>query len=201
MEAIAQALAVMGQVEGSFRADADGNSGHPSFQMADLLREVALMIRKEVGDPTSRSALEIAARANEASELSQYVIEVSQVYASGREEIAEALTSVAGDISKGTDGVGRLRMASDIDTDPGILAELVADPDDDVRWWASQNPSTPSEALSAVLVSERHVMVLVALIQNPHLPDEDVEPFASHASPDVVRAAAKRLGLSSTNGG
>jgi len=200
MEAVAQALAVMGQVEGSFRVDADGDSQHPSFQMADLLREVALMIRKEVGDPTSRSALEIAARANEASELSQYVIEVSQVYASGREDIAEALTSVAGDIGKGTDGVGRLRMASDIDTNPEILAELVADPDDDVRWWAAQNPSTPSEALSEVLASERHVMVLVALLQNPRLPDEDVEPFASHSSPDVGRAAAKRLGVDPVNG-
>lgn len=196
MEVLAQALAVIGHIEGGFRVDADGDHSHPSFRLADLLREVALAVRREVGDPTTRSTLEIVARADEANELSQYVLEVSEAYAAARADVAEVLSNVAGDIRKGTDGVGRLRMASDINTDPDVLTELVADADHDVRWWAAQNPSTPGSALSSVLATELQPMVIVAMIQNSHLPDEDVERFASHSSPDVGRAAKKRLGLS-----
>lgn len=193
LEAVAQALAVIGQVEGGFRTDANGDADHPSFRTADILREVALMIRQEVADPQERSTLEVIARAEEANDLSDYVIEVSSVYSSGNGEIAKALTHVAGDIRKGTDGVNRMRQASDMETDPELLAELVVDSDEDVRWWAAQNPSTPSPALFAALQQEKHHLVLAALLNNAHLPDDDVQRFVKHPAADVRRAAARRV--------
>lgn len=193
LEAVAQSLAIIGQVEGGFRADANGDSSHPSFRTADVLRELSLMIRQEVIDPQARSTLEVRARAEEAVDLSDYVIEVSTAYASGDGAIAQALTHVAGDIRKGTDGVKRMRHASDVDTDPDLLAALVLDADEDVRWWAAQNPSTPTVALEACLEQERHHLVITALLNNPHLPGDDLERFVKHASPDVSRAASRRL--------
>lgn len=193
LEAVAQALAVIGQVEGGFRADANGDPDHASFRTADILRELALMIRQEVVDPQSRSTLEVTARAEEAIDLSDYVIEVSSAYSSGNASIAQALTHVAGDIRKGTDGVKRMRQASDVETEPDVLAELVMDPDEDVRWWAAQNPSTPPIALEVCLEQERHHLVITALLNNPHLPHADFGRFVKHASPDVSRAARRRV--------
>ena len=193
IEAVAQSLAVIGQVEGGFRADANGDPNHASFRTADILRELALMIRQEVVDPQGRSTLEVTARAEEAVDLSNYVIEVSTAYSSGNGAIAQALTHVAGDIRKGTDGVKRMRQASDIAADPELLAELVVDADEDVRWWAAQNPSTPAFALEACLDQERHHLVITALLNNPQLPAADFARFVKHASPDVSRAASRRL--------
>lgn len=193
LEAVAQSLAIIGQVEGGFRADANGDAHHPSYQTADILRELSLMIRQEVVDPQSMSTLEVTARAEEAVDLSNYVIEVSTVYSSGNGAIAQALTHVAGDIRKGTDGVKRMREASDVETDPDLLAELVLDGDEDVRWWAAQNPSTPTVALEACLEQERHHLVITALLNNPQLPNDGFERFVKHASPDVSRAARRRL--------
>lgn len=193
LEAVAQCLAVIGQVEGGFRADANGDSGHPSFTTADVLRELCLMIRQEVVDPQARSTLEVTARAEEASDLSNYVIEVSTVYSSGNGAIAQALTHVAGDIRKGTDGVNRMRQASDVETDAVVLAELAVDADEDVRWWAAQNPSTPSHALAACLEQEVHHLVIAALLSNPHLPEDYVGRFVKHPAPDVSRAARRRV--------
>ena len=193
LEAVAQSLSVIGQVEGGFRADANGDPGHPSFRTADILRELSLMIRQEVVDPQARSTLEVTARAEEAIDLSDYVMEVSTTYSSGNGAIAKALTHVAGDIRKGTDGVNRMRQASDLETAAEVLAELVLDADEDVRWWAAQNPSTPTYALAACLEAEVHHLVIAALLNNPHLPDDDVERFVKHPSPDVKRAANRRL--------
>ncbi|NTV39820.1 MAG: hypothetical protein HGA51_07680 [Demequinaceae bacterium] len=193
LEAVAQCLAVIGQVEGGFRADANGDSSHESFRTADILRELALMIRQEVVDPQTRSTLEVTARAEEAVDLSDYVIEVSTTYSSGNRAIAQALTHVAGDIRKGTDGVKRMRQAADVSTEPVVLGELVLDPDEDVRWWAAQNPATPVAALEECLDRERHHLVITALLNNPLLPGGDFERFAKHASPDVSRAASRRL--------
>jgi hypothetical protein len=193
LEAVAQCLAVIGQVEGGFRADANGDPNNPSFRTADILRELSLMIRQEVVDPQARSTLEINARAEEAVDLSAYVLEVSTTYSSGNRAIAKALTHVAGDIRQGTDGVNRMRLASDVETTAEVLAELVLDADEDVRWWAAQNPSTPSHALAACLEGEVHHLVIAALLGNPHLPGDDVERFVKHPSPDVKRAANRRL--------
>jgi hypothetical protein len=193
LEAVAQALAVIGQVEGGFRADANGDPNNPSFRTADILRELSLMIRQEVVDPQARSTLEVMARAEEAIDLSAYVMEVSTTYSSGNGAIAKALTHVAGDIRKGTDGVNRMRQASDVETAPEILAELVLDADEDVRWWAAQNPSTPAFALAACLEEEVHHLVIAALLNNSQLVVDDVERFTKHPSPDVKRAANRRL--------
>jgi hypothetical protein len=193
LEAVAQSLSVIGQVEGGFRADANGDPSHPSFRTADILRELCLMIRHEVVDPQTRSTLEVTARAEEAIDLSDYIMEVSTTYSSGNGAIAKALTHVAGDIRKGTDGVNRMRQASNIETAADVLAELVLDADEDVRWWAAQNPSTPTHALAACLGAEVHHLVIAALLNNPHLPDDDVERFVKHPSPDVKRAANRRL--------
>lgn len=192
MEALAQALAVIGQVEGGFRIDADGDAEHPSFRTADLLRELSLTIRQEVGDPSARSTLEVLARAEEAHELSEYVLEASAVYGSDSDLVVEVLTHVAGDIRKGTEGVNWLKLAADMETDPELLGELQCDPDEDVRWWAAQNPSTPVSALQAALADEVHPMVLAALLNNANLPDEDTCRFVSHPSPDVARIAQRR---------
>jgi hypothetical protein len=197
MEALAQALAVIGHVEGGFRADANGDADHPSFRHADLLRELGLTIRQEVGDPSARSTLEIMARAEEAHDLSEYVLEASTVYGLGNHVVVEALTHVAGDIRKGTEGVNRLRLAADMETDPEVLADLQLDPDEDVRWWAAQNPSTPVAALQAALAEETNSMVLAALLNNVNVPEEDALPFVTHSSPDVARIAHRRVeGLS-----
>jgi len=193
LEAVAQALAVIGQVEGGFRADANGDPNHASFRTADILRELSLMIRQEVVDPQARSTLEVTARAEEAVDLSAYVMEVSTTYSSGNGAIAKALTHVAGDIRKGTDGVNRMRQASDVETAAEVLAELVMDADEDVRWWAAQNPSTPTYALAACLEEEVHHLVIAALLGNPHLPENGIERFVKHPSPDVKRAANRRL--------
>lgn len=194
IEAVAQSLAVIGTIEGTFRVDADGDTGHPSFTTAELLRQVALQIREEVFDPMSRSTLEIAARANEAHELSDYVLEVSSYYAgSSNNPVSEALTYVAGDIRKGTEGVNKLRQASSVETEPALLAALAVDDDDDVRWWAAQNSATPAEGLLAALAVEKHPMVLAALIANTRVPPEEVEVFVTHPSRDVSRVAQRRL--------
>ncbi|NYI41279.1 hypothetical protein [Demequina lutea] len=92
-----------------------------------------------------------------------------------------------------TDGVNRMRRASDVDTDAGELARLVMDADEDVRWWAAQNPSTPTLALVACLEEEVHHLVITALLNNPQLPSDNIERFAKHPSPDVKRAASRRL--------
>ena len=128
LEAVAQSLAVIGQVEGGFRADANGDPNNPSFRTADILRELSLMIRQEVVDPQVRSTLEVMARAEEAIDLSAYVLEVSSTYSSGNGAIAKALQHVAGDIRKGTDGVNRMRQASNVDTAPELLVELIWTP-------------------------------------------------------------------------
>jgi hypothetical protein len=193
LEAVAQSLSVIGQVEGGFRADANGDPSHPSFRTADILRELSLMIRQEVVDPQARSTLEVTARAEEAVDLSDYVMEVSTTYSSGNGAIAKALTHVAGDIRKGTDGVNRMRQASDVETAAEVLAELVLDADEDVRWWAAQNPSTPPYSLAACLETEVHHLVIAALLNNPQLPGDGVERFVKHPSPDVKRAANRRL--------
>ena len=151
------------------------------------------MIRQEVVDPQARSTLEVTARAEEAIDLSAYVMEVTTTYSAGNGAIAKALTHVAGDIRKGTDGVNRMRQASDVETAAEVLAELVMDADEDVRWWAAQNPSTPTYALAACLEAEVHHLVIAALLNNPHLPDDDIERFVKHPSPDVKRAANRRL--------
>ncbi|MCB2414098.1 hypothetical protein LGT39_14725 [Demequina sp. TTPB684] len=194
IEAVAQALAVIGTIEGTFRVDADGDTSHPSFTTADLLRQVALQIREEVFDPTSRSTLEIAARANEAHELSNYVLEVSSHYAgSSNNPVSEALTFVASDIRKGTEGVNKLRQASSVETEPELLTVLAVDEDDDVRWWAAQNPATPAEGLLEALHREKHPMVLTALLANPRVPADEAEPFVTHSARDVSRVAQRRL--------
>lgn len=193
LEAVAQTLAVIGQVEGGFRTDADGDSQHPSFRTADVLRELSLMIRHDVADPQTRSALEVRARAEEALDLSNYVMEVSAAYSLGNDDVSKALVEVAGDIRKGTDGVNRMRQAGDVGTDPDDLAELVLDADQDVRWWAAQNPSTPAAALAACIQEESNHLVIAALLNNPNLPDDGLDRFLKHSSPDVSRAAQRRV--------
>lgn len=194
VEAVAQALALIGTIEGTFRTDADGDTGHPSFTTAELLHQVALSIREEVFDPSSRSTLEVAARAHEANELSDYVLEFSSQYSENvAYPVAEVLTHVAGDIRKGTEGVNRLRLASNVETDPEVLCELIVDDDDDVRWWAAQNPSTPSAGLLEALQAEKHSMVLAALLANPRVPVEEAQPFAAHPLREVSAVAKRRL--------
>jgi hypothetical protein len=80
-----------------------------------------------------------------------------------------------------------------METDPDVLTELQMDADEDVRWWAAQNPSTPVAALQAALADETHSMVLAALLNNVNLPEEDAVPFVSHSSPDVARIAHRRV--------
>lgn len=194
IEGTAQALALIGKAEGEFRTQADGNAEHPAFVLAETHRKLATSIRAELADPVGRTALETKARAEEATELSAYVREVSsQFKVGGNEVVAKALDSVAGDIAKGSDGVARLRQASDVSSDPRLLAELLTDVDPDVRWWAAQNPSTPVQALLDGLDREHHPTVLAAIVANPHVPDGDVARFTDHAHPDVAGAAQRRL--------
>ncbi len=195
-EAVAQALAVIGRIEGDHRALANGDTRDRNFHVAELLREVALAIRREVADPTTRSTLEVVSRADEAQELSAYVLEVSAQYEGlSHPGVAEALSSVAGDIRKGTEGIGKLRLASDVTTPPDVLADLMEDPDPDVRWWAAQNPETPGAALSTALGMETQGMVLAALLSNGQLPIERAGAFVSHPIREVGAAARSRLGL------
>jgi hypothetical protein len=193
-EAVAQALALIGVIEGTFRTDADGDTRHPSFTTAELLHQVAMSIREEVFDPTSRSTLEIAARAHEANELSDYVLEFSTQYSeTDTYPVSEVLTHVAGDIRKGTEGVNRLRLASSVETDPDVLCELVVDEDEDVRWWAAQNSATPTQGLLDALHTEKHTMVLEALLANPRVPVDQAQPFVAHPLRDVSSVAQRRV--------
>ncbi|WNM25737.1 hypothetical protein RN607_06400 [Demequina capsici] len=194
MEAVAQALAVIGRAEGELRAEADGDAHHPAFLMAETLRHLGLTIRLEIRDPDSPTTLEVLARAEEARELAKYVREVSEQYRTSQKDVAEALDNVAGDIAKGTEGVNRLLEASNINTPVDKLRELAFDPDSDVRWWAAQNPSTPTETLIEVVSAERHPTVLAALLVNPNLPDRLVEVFVDYSNPDVAGVARRRLG-------
>ncbi len=194
-EAAAQALAIIGRAEGEFRVEADGDPHHPALNVAETLRRLSLVIRQEIADPEGKTILEIVARQNEANELSEYVREVSEQYANASShELAAALQNVAGDIAKGSEGVTRLRQASDTATDPAVLAELTADADPDVRWWAAQNESTPAHALLRAMNDERHPTVLAALLVNPHVPDEAVEIFTEFPHSEVAGAAKRRLG-------
>ncbi|SEI83356.1 hypothetical protein [Demequina mangrovi] len=193
VEAVAQALAVLGRTEGQYRAEADGDTSHLSFALAEALRSTALVIRSEVRNPTSRTALEIMARAEEAFELAEYVRDVSTRY-QDQTDVAEALSSVAGDIEKGTEGVNRLQRATDISTPVEELAALARDNDADVRWWVAQNPSTSVETLSSAVMTERHPQVLIALLQNPALPTDRVRLFIEFSHHDVAAAARRRLG-------
>lgn len=196
IEAVAQALAVIGRAEGEHRVLADGDSKHPAFLVAERLREVAIAIRNEMADPTGRSTLEIAARSDEASELSAYVLEVSNHYQAVKDpKVAMALSSVAGDIRKGSEGVGKLRLASDINTEPSVLDDLMKDEDQDVRWWAAQNPATTAETLVSALATEQQTMVLTAVLVHPHLPTHDAAMFVNHPVREVSAAARSRLGL------
>lgn len=195
LEGTAQALAVIGKAEGEFRTSADGNAEHPAFMLAETHRRLATTIRAELVEPTGRTALEIQARTEEASELSQYVREVSQQFKGcGDDAVAQALNNVAGDIAKGSDGVTKLRQAANLATEPEVLTQLLADDDPDVRWWAAQNQSTPLPELIGRLTLERHVTVLCALIANTHVPATEIERFASSAHPEVAAAAQRRLG-------
>ena len=194
LEGTAQALAVIGKAEGEFRTSADGNAEHPAFMLAETHRRLATTIRAELVEPTGRTALEIQARNEEASELSQYVREVSQQFKGcGDDAVAQALNNVAGDIAKGSDGVTKLRQAANLATEPEVLTQLLADDDPDVRWWAAQNQSTPLPELIGRLALERHVTVLCALIANTHVPATEIERFASSAHPEVAATAQRRL--------
>ncbi|WP_152659413.1 hypothetical protein [Demequina salsinemoris] len=195
MEAIAQALAVIGRSEGELRAEADGDAQHPAFLMAETLRHLALTIRMEIRDPDSPTTLEVMARAEEARELSNYVREVSEQYRADHSDVAKVLDDVAGDIAKGTEGVNRLLQASNINTPAETLHELSFDPDADIRWWAAQNPSTASETLIEVVKAERHPTVLSALLINPNLPDSLVEVFTNYSNHEVAAVARRRLAL------
>ena len=196
IEAVAQALAVIGRAEGDHRVQADGDTKHPAFMVAERLREVAVAFRNELADPSGRSTLEIAARSDEASELSAYVLEVSNHYQGVKDpKVAMALSSVAGDIRKGSEGVGKLRLASDMNTPPDVLAELMRDEDQDVRWWAAQNPATTAETLVEALVVEQQPMVLTAVLVHPHLPTHDAAMFVNHPVREVSAAARSRMGL------
>lgn len=193
-EGIAQALALIGKVEGEFRTKADGDAEDPAFVLAEGHRKLATMIRSELKQPEGRTQLEIQARNEEAGSLSAYVHEISAQYRmSSNDAVASALDSVADDIAKGSEGVLRLQLASNLDTDPEILAELITDPDPDVRWWAAQNTSTPVEALVRAAGGERHATVLASLIANPHLPAEQLDAFLRHPHPDVAATARRRL--------
>lgn len=196
LEAMAQALAIIGKAEGEARAEADGDPHHPALNVAETLRRLATVIRHEIADPDGRTVLEIVARRNEANELSEYVRELSTQYQNtNSHELAAALHNVAGDIAKGSEGVSRLRQASNVSTPPEILSELTLDSDPDVRWWAAQNESTPLEALLAAIDQERHPTVLAALLVNPHVPDEAAEIFLEFPHAEVSGAAKRRLGL------
>lgn len=194
LEGTAQALAVIGRAEGEFRSSADGDADHPAFMLAETHRKLATTIRAELKEPNAKTALEIRARAEEASELSAYVREVSNQFKSGgNEAVAQALVGVAGDIAKGSDGVTKLRQASDTRTDPDLLAALLGDDDPDVRWWAAQNESTPVPALVERLALERHATVLGALIANHHVPAIEIERFVANAHPEIAAAAQRRF--------
>ncbi len=195
LEAVAQALAVIGRSEGELRAEADGDAQHPAFLMAETLRHLALTIRMEIRDPDSPTTLEVLARAEEARELSNYVREVSDQYRAEQSDVAKVLDNVAGDIAKGTEGVNRLLQASNIDTPADALHELSFDPDADIRWWAAQNPNTSVETLIEVVKSERHPTVLSAVLINPNLPDRLVEVFADYSNHEVAAVARRRLAL------
>jgi len=106
---------------------------------------------------------------------------------------AEPLRQVAGAFRKGTEGVNRLQLASNVETDPEVLAELVVDEDDDARWWAAQNRSTPSKGLIEALHAETHPMVLGALLANPRMPIEEVRSFTEHPLRDVSAVAQRRV--------
>lgn len=195
LEAMAQALAIIGKAEGEARAEADGDPRHPALNVAETLRRLGTVIKHEIAEPDGRTVLEIVARRNEANELSEYVRELSSQYrSSNSHELAAALDNVAGDIAKGSEGVSRLRQASSVDTDPDILTELTLDADPDVRWWAAQNESTPGPALMAAIEQERHPTVLAALLVNPHVPDEAAEIFLEYPHAEVAGAARRRLG-------
>ncbi|WP_062517252.1 hypothetical protein [Demequina gelatinilytica] len=196
-EAVAQSLAVLGRTEGQYRTEADGDTSHLSFALAEALRSTALVIRSEVHNPTSRTALEIMARADEAYELAEYVRDVSTRYRDTKSDVAEALSSVAGDIEKGTEGVSRLQRASDISTPVDELSSLARDADPDVRWWVAQNPSTAAEDLAGAAMTERHPLVLTALLRNPRLPEDRVRLFTEHPHHDVAVAARRRIAESS----
>ena len=196
LEGTAQALAVIGRAEGEFRTQADGKTDDVAFTLAETHRKLATTIRAELDDPTGRTALEIQARAEEAKELSSYVREVSEQFkGSGRSDVAEALDSVAEDISKGSDGVLRLKQAADPSTPGLILKDLITDADPDVRWWAAQNPSTPVDKLIEASLTERHPTVLTALMTNPGMPETTVSKFIRHPRQEVAAAANRRLGL------
>lgn len=196
LEAMAQALAIIGKAEGEARTEADGDPHHPALNVAETLRRLATVIRHEVADPDGKTVLEIVARQNEANELSEYVREVSAQYQNtSAHELAAALHNVAGDIQKGSEGVNRLRQASNVSTPAAVLTELTRDADPDVRWWAAQNESTPRDALMAAIEKERHPTVLAALLVNPHVPDEAVEIFIEYPHAEVAGAAQRRLGV------
>jgi hypothetical protein len=195
LEAMAQALAIIGKAEGEARAEADGDPRHPALNIAETLRRLGMVIKSEIAEPDGRTVLEIVARQNEANELSDYVHELSKQYrASNSHDLAAALDNVASDIAKGSEGVSRLRQASNVNTDPEILTELTLDSDPDVRWWAAQNESTPAPALMAAIEQERHPTVLAALLVNPHVPDEAAEIFLEYPHAEVAGAAKRRLG-------
>jgi len=195
MEAMAQALAIIGKAEGEARAEADGDPRHPALNIAETLRRLGTVIKHEIVEPDGRTVLEIVARQNEANELSDYVHELSKQYrGSNSHDLAAALDNVASDIAKGSEGVSRLRQASNVNTDPEILTQLTLDSDPDVRWWAAQNESTPAPALMAAIEQERHPTVLAALLVNPHVPDEAAEIFLEYPHAEVVGAAKRRLG-------
>ncbi len=195
LEGTAQALAVIGKAEGEYRTKADGNSEHPAFTVAETHRMLATSIRAELKDPLARTALESKARSEEATELSAYVREVSEQFRKSDATVAKALDNVAGDLAKGTEGVAKLKQASDSTTPPVVLGGLVADIDPDVRWWAAQNASTPVRALIDAAEGERHPTILTALLTNKSLPVEHVKPFATHANADVAAAAQRRLAV------
>lgn len=196
LEGTAQALAVIGRAEGEFRSKADGNSDHPAFTLAETHRMLATTIREELKDPQVRTALESKARSEEATELSAYVREMSQQFRRGSQEgVAKVLDNVAGDLAKGSEGVTKLRQASDDASPSSLLRALMADIDPDVRWWAAQNPTTPVDALVDAADCERHPTVLIALIANRHLPIDSVLPLARHGHVEVAAAAHRRLAL------
>lgn len=195
MEAVAQALAIIGHVEGEYRGQANGDSRSAAFATAETLRRLGSTLREEIADPQGRSRLEIQARSQEAGELSEYVREVSTHYRNGTHDVHQVLDSIATDISKGSEGVGRLQEASSVKTPAARLRELLFDTDPDVRWWAAQNPHTPEEGLVKAAAAERHATVLAAIVANPHLPPSFVNAFLTHPHHEVRTAAQFRMGV------